>query len=196
MRQAHDELEQRVRERTVELRRTVEHLQLEMDERLKTEEMLRQSEARFRAAFYQSAVGAVIVDQDLRFQRVNPAFCRIIGYTGEELASMNVADISHPEDLAKNLEAMKRFLAGELNHVRMEERNIRQDGAVIWIDVGISVINRGRPIPSTSWVSSRTSPPGRRRKKPWRSMRPWCATFTTTPRAGTIPWMRKAGLSR
>jgi PAS domain S-box-containing protein len=59
-------------------------------ERLITEEMLRQSEARFRAAFDQSHVGAVIVDQDLRFQRVNPAFCRIIGYTFEELASMNV----------------------------------------------------------------------------------------------------------
>jgi PAS domain S-box-containing protein len=143
LRRANDELEHRVRERTVELRRTVEHLQLEVEERLITEEMLRQSEARFLAAFDQSHVGAVIVDQNLRFLRVNPAFCRIIGYTGEELASMNIADISHPEDLAKNLEAARRFLAGEINYVRMEERNIRKDGAVIWIDLGVSVISPG-----------------------------------------------------
>jgi PAS domain S-box-containing protein len=143
LRRANDELEQRVRERTAELRRTVEHLQLEVEERLITEEMLRQSEARFLAAFDQSHVGAVIVDQDLRFQRVNPAFCRIIGYTFDELASMSVVDISHPDDRAKNLEAARRFLACETNYIRMEERNIRKDGAVIWIDLGVSAISPG-----------------------------------------------------
>jgi PAS domain S-box-containing protein len=143
LQQAHDELEQRVLERTTELRLTVEQLQFEVEERLAAEEMLKQSEARFRSAFDQSPVGAVIVDQDLRFQRVNPTFCQIIGYTAEELASMSVADISYPEDLAKNQEASRGFLAGELDHIRIEERNIRKDGAVIWIDLAVSVINPG-----------------------------------------------------
>jgi PAS domain S-box-containing protein len=143
LQQAHDELEQRVLERTTELRLTVEQLQFEVEERLAAEEMLKQSEARFRTAFDQSPVGAVIVDQDLRFQRVNPAFCRIIGYTAEELASMGVADISYPEDLAKNQQMAGRFFAGELDHVQIEERNIRKDGTVIWIDLAVSVINPG-----------------------------------------------------
>jgi PAS domain S-box-containing protein len=143
LKQAHDKLEQRVLERTADLQRTVKQLQFEVEERLAAEEMLKQSEARFRSAFDHSPVGAAIVDQDLRFQRVNPAFCQIIGYTAEELASMNVADISHPDDLAKSLEIARRLLAGEVNHVRIEERNIRKDGAVIWIDLGVSVINPG-----------------------------------------------------
>jgi PAS domain S-box-containing protein len=143
LQQAHDKLEQRVQEQTADLRRTVEQLQLEMEERLAAEERLRQSEARFRSAFDQSPVGAVIVDQDLGFQRVNPAYCQITGYTAEELTSMKVADISHPDDLPNNLEAARRFLAGEMVHSRLQERNIRKDGAVIWVDISASVINPG-----------------------------------------------------
>jgi PAS domain S-box-containing protein len=143
LKQAHDELEQRVRERTADLRRTVEQLQFEMEERLATEEMLRQSEARFRSAFEQSPVGAVIVDHHLGIQRVNQAFCQVIGYSAEELASMNVADIAHPDDQPKNQEALQRFLAGELDLFRIEERNVRKDGTVIWIDLSVSAINPG-----------------------------------------------------
>ncbi len=109
LRRAHDELEQRVRERTTDLRRTVEQLQLEMEERRTAEELLRQSEARFRTAFEQSPVGAVIVDHNLGIQRVNQALCQIIGYSAEELASMNVADVCHPDDQHLNLEYEPAF---------------------------------------------------------------------------------------
>ena len=143
LRRAHDELEQRVRERTADLRRTVEQLQFEVEERLAAEELLGQSEARFRSAFDQSPVGAVIVDHNLGIQRVNQAFCQIIGYSAEELASMNVADVCHPDDQPLNLDINRRFLAGEMDHARMEERNIRKDGTVIWVDLSVSVINPG-----------------------------------------------------
>jgi PAS domain S-box-containing protein len=143
LRQAHAELEQRVRERTADLQRTVEQLQFEVEERLAAEEMLRQSEARFRGAFVQSPVGAVIVDQDLRFQRINPAFGQISGYTAEELAAMSVADITHPDDMAQNLERARELLAGEIDRFRTEERIIRKDGAVGWIDLSVSVVNPG-----------------------------------------------------
>ncbi len=143
LKRAHDELEQRVRERTADLGRTVEQLQFEVEERLATEERLRQSEARFRSAFERSPVGAIIVDHNLGILRVNQAFCQIMGYSGEELASMNVADIAHPDDQAKNKEALQRFLTGELDLFRIEERNIRKDGTVIWIDLSVSAINPG-----------------------------------------------------
>ena len=143
LRRSHDELEKRVRERVADLQHTVEMLQLEVGERLLAEERLRQSEARFRSAFEQSPVGAVIVDHNLEIQRVNPAFCQIIGHDAGELATMNIADVAHPDDMDRNLEGAKGLLAGALNVFRTEERNIRKDGTVIWIDLSVSVINPG-----------------------------------------------------
>ena len=75
LRRAHDELEERVRERTADLNRTVEQLQFEIEERNAVEEKLRESEDIFRGTFDQSPVGAVMVGLDFRFQRVNAAFC-------------------------------------------------------------------------------------------------------------------------
>ena len=140
LQRAHDEQEERVRERTAELQATVEKLHLEIAERLAAQESLRQSEERFRSAFYQSPVGAVIVDHNFRFQQVNPTYCRIVGYTAEELSSMSVEDVVHPEDLAKGMEESKRFFTGEIDGFRLEERNIRKDGAVIWIDLSVNLI--------------------------------------------------------
>ncbi len=135
-----EELEERVKERTADLHRTVEQLQLEIEERLEAEARLQASEARFRSSFDQSPVGMVIADLDFRFKQVNPAYCRITGYTATELSSMAVTDIVHPDDLPKGLEEMGRFLTGEIDSVRVEERNIRKDGSVIWVEASANLI--------------------------------------------------------
>jgi PAS domain-containing protein len=59
LRQAHDELELRVEERTAELRLANEHLLQEIEERELIEERLRKSEERFRTLFH--TVGSIIM---------------------------------------------------------------------------------------------------------------------------------------
>ncbi len=73
--QAHEELEQRVRERTAELARTNEQLQREIEERRAVEEQL----AIFRRFADSSAQGFGIAGLDQRAVYVNPALCRILG---------------------------------------------------------------------------------------------------------------------
>jgi PAS domain S-box-containing protein len=148
LRQAHDELEQRVQERTTDLSRTVEQLQMEIEDRLEVEAKLQASESRFRSSFDQSPVGMVIADLDFRFKRANPAFCRITGYTAKELSSMALPDIVHPDDLTKGFGEMRRLIAGEIDHARVEERNIRKDGTVIWVEVNANLIrdSQARPL--------------------------------------------------
>jgi PAS domain S-box-containing protein len=143
-----EELEERVKERTADLQRTVELLQLEIEDRLEAEAKLQTSEAHFRSSFDQSPVGMVIVDLDFRFKQVNPAFCRISGYTAAELSSMAVPDIVHPDDLPKGLEEMGRFRNREIDKVRLEERNIRKDGTIIWIEASVNLIRdaEARPL--------------------------------------------------
>jgi PAS domain S-box-containing protein len=112
----------------------------ELIERSRAEAALRASEARFRSSFDQSPVGMVIADLDFKFKQVNPAYCRISGYTATELSSMAVTDIIHPDDLLKSLEEMRRFTSGEIDTVRAEERNIRRDGAIIWVEASANLI--------------------------------------------------------
>ena len=155
LRRAHDELEERVRERTADLNRTVEHLQLEMEERLaveeklrKSESSLRESEAIFRGTFDQSPVGAIMVGRDFRFQRVNAAFCNLTGYSEEELKSLTFPDITHPDDLTADLADAQRLAAGEIDQHDLEKRFLRKDGSPAWVRLTSRVMKdaAGRPL--------------------------------------------------
>ena len=74
LRQAHDELEQRVAARTEQLRQTVDKLLMEIIERERAETSLQKSEARF-AAFMRNLPGSAIMrDRAGRFLFANEAW--------------------------------------------------------------------------------------------------------------------------
>jgi PAS domain S-box-containing protein len=49
------------------------------------EESLQEAEARYRSIFEATSDGLIILDPDSRIVEVNPALCRMHGYTREEL---------------------------------------------------------------------------------------------------------------
>jgi PAS domain S-box-containing protein len=126
LRQARENLEERVRERTGTL---VE----EIAERERAKAALQESEERFRRLFDLSPLGKALVSPDFRFLRVNEAFCRITGYSAGEMASLDFPSITHPEDLAADVEQARRLLAGETDQYEMEKRYIRKDGSIVWV---------------------------------------------------------------
>ena len=116
------------------------------DQRL-AEADLRESEARFRAIFEQAAVGVAEVDLKTgRFSRVNRRFCQILGYSEEELRARTFGDITHPEDLLKSLEGLKKFVAGEIADFTCEKRYLHKDGRTIWVSLQVKLLgNPGQP---------------------------------------------------
>jgi len=56
-------------------------------------------EALFGALFEQSAVGLAVFSIGGRFLRANPAMCRLLGYTEQELLQKTHLDVIHIEDL-------------------------------------------------------------------------------------------------
>src|ERR1700733_7718503 len=64
----------------------------------RAEEALRASEERFRGTFENAAVGIMHCDAEGRFLRVNQKYCNIVGFSREELLSMAIKDVTHPED--------------------------------------------------------------------------------------------------
>jgi PAS domain S-box-containing protein len=61
-------------------------------------EALRESKERFQSAFIYAPIGMAIVRLDGRILRVNPALCRMMGYSEAELLRMTWATLIHPDD--------------------------------------------------------------------------------------------------
>ena len=73
-----------------------------------------------------------IVHLDGRFQRVNPAFQQVLGFSEEEFLSMNIFELVHAEDRPKTIAEYGRLLAGEPTKF-MENRLRAKDQTYRWV---------------------------------------------------------------
>lgn len=72
----------------------------------------------------------------------NSAYEKITGRTREELIALGWGQITHPDDLDKEMEKYRSFQAGETDGYSMEKRFIRPDGSVVWVYVVLALLNR------------------------------------------------------
>jgi PAS domain S-box-containing protein len=73
-----------------------------------------------------------IVHLDGRFQRVNPAFEKVLGFSEEELLEISIFDLLHPEDLASTAAGYEKLASGEPTTF-MENRLRCKDGMYKWL---------------------------------------------------------------
>ena len=64
----------------------------------------------------------------------NEAFCRMVGYSAQELSAGTISfvEMTHPDDLERNVALHRKFLSGELDRYSIEKRYIRKDGSLFW----------------------------------------------------------------
>ena len=121
---ARDQLEIRVRERTIELARTNEKMQLEIAERKRTEEALRQSEERFRELYHDAPVGYLELDNEGRITSVNRTECEMMGYAPDEMLGQPLWTFVVDEETSRR--QVLALLAGRLPSARDRERLFRR----------------------------------------------------------------------
>ncbi|MBC8120873.1 MAG: PAS domain S-box protein [Gemmatimonadaceae bacterium] len=90
LKKAHGELEIRIAERTVELERANAQLHNEVIERKRSEQTLRESEARFRRLAESNLIGVLFADIYGNISDANEAFLSMVGYTQEDLRAGQV----------------------------------------------------------------------------------------------------------
>jgi len=66
------------------------------------------------------------------FKRVNPAFERLTGFTGEELMSKRFIDFVHPDDRERTTRELASIFAG-VDCDGFENRYVRRDGSYRWL---------------------------------------------------------------
>ena len=109
---------------------------------------LRDSEQRFRRTFDESPIGAAMEALDHRYLRVNNAFCRITGYSPDELLTMTCSQVVHPGDRADHAEQSRRLLQGDIEEYAGERRYVRKDGQTRWVALSVRLLRdaAGRPV--------------------------------------------------
>jgi len=124
----------------------------DITERKRAEEDLLTSEARFRSAFDDAAIGMALVAPDGAYLRVNRAYCELIGYTEAELLNNHFQSITHPDDVAADVDGLLRLLAGAIHYYELEKRFIHKRGHIVWALLSVSLVKdaRGQPLYTVS----------------------------------------------
>jgi PAS domain S-box-containing protein len=115
LRKAHDELEERVKERTLELAKVNDNLKRKIEELEQAEKALRQSEEKYRQHFENVFDVMFSIDRNYRVVNVSPSVEKLLGYRPEELIGRSFQDLNVlvPTYLEAALSDMKRVLKGE-----------------------------------------------------------------------------------
>lgn len=121
---------------------------IDITERKKAEEAIREGEERFRSAFQYAAIGMALVATDGTWFQVNRSLCEMIGYQEHELLKKHFQEITHPDDLKKDFECIRRLLAGVCRFCHYEKRYYHKQGHIIWVEISVSVLRdeRGKPL--------------------------------------------------
>ncbi|HEY3276660.1 MAG TPA: PAS domain S-box protein [Syntrophorhabdaceae bacterium] len=111
----------------------------------RSNELLRESEAKYRAVVENSLAGFYII-QDQGFRFISKRVCDIFGYTYDEMAVMDPVSMAHPDDREKIRENLQRRLTGKSDFVEYSFRAHRKDGRIITIKVsGGFLYYKGKP---------------------------------------------------
>jgi sigma-B regulation protein RsbU (phosphoserine phosphatase) len=129
---------------------------VDITDRKITEEKLRKSEEKFRRIVETAAEGFVLMDEHLVIREVNDAYCRMTGYTREDLLGMTPFDLA-TEDFKQFLTAnRKRILANEYRE--LEGNIVSKSGRHVPILIHGSTLrdDRDRIIGNMAFVTDMT----------------------------------------
>ena len=97
-------------------------------------------EERFKTIFNQSTIGLTITDIDGKVLLSNPARCKMLGFTEEEMLKKNFKEYIYEEDLTEDLRNYEKLIKGEINSYKSDLRVKRKDGSIGWNRIYVSKV--------------------------------------------------------
>ncbi|HVX50786.1 MAG TPA: PAS domain S-box protein [Chitinophagaceae bacterium] len=127
--------------------KTPRELENEVEMRKKAEAELQQKNTQldesrqiFKNAFDYSSIGIALVSPQGNWLTVNRALCNMLGYSEEELHTLTFQDITHPDDLAQDLEYVRQMLARQRETYQMEKRYFTKGRQVVYSLLSVSLV--------------------------------------------------------
>lgn len=91
----------------------------------------------FEDIFNSSSVGTALVLKDGSFWRMNNRFAQIVGYSIDELIQLTFQDITHKDDLEKDLSLVYDILNGKIENYSIDKRYIHKNGQIVWVKLNV-----------------------------------------------------------
>jgi PAS domain S-box-containing protein len=113
----------------------------DVTEEYRQREQLRASEEKHRAILQTTLIGFWLVDTRGQLLEVNETYCRMSGYSEQELLSMRMYDVECIETAQDTAFRMGRIL--ERGEDRFESRHRRKDGSVFDVEIGVQYLSTG-----------------------------------------------------
>jgi len=109
-------------------------------EKIKAENLLRESEERFRKIFTEGPLGMFVASAGFRIKQVNETFCKMLGYEAEELLQLTLNDIALPMQMIRDADALKKVSRGDIKLFRSEKQYVKKDGNIFWGNLTVSAL--------------------------------------------------------
>ena len=123
-------------------------LRREVGERAQAEKALRDSEQRLRSIFDHAPIGVMFLDPRGRIIECNPRLCELIGRSADDLRGCSVAEIVHPDEVARVQRQRRELFGGNPEAVLEPVRIPIPDGRELQVRASISALRneRGRVV--------------------------------------------------
>ena len=112
----------------------------DIGKRVRAERKLRETEELFRGVFEHAQLGICVGGLDGRLIQANPAFCRMLGYSEQELLATTWMELTHPDDEPPFLRKMEQWMREPGGCLEGEKRYIHRSGNAVWVRVRMSLV--------------------------------------------------------
>ncbi len=135
VRTLNDELEQRVMERTMQLAETNADLEKEITTRARVEQLLRESEKRYRGLIENVSDGILSCSLDGIITDINWGLEVMLGWSRQDLVGAHYRKITTPDSVTRGDERIRLAVAGERLPTLFETEMVRRDGSTVPVEI-------------------------------------------------------------
>ncbi|SFH29749.1 PAS domain S-box-containing protein [Desulfotomaculum arcticum] len=104
------------------------------------EEEVQNSRIRYSTVFNHAIIGMAVLNAEGLILESNPALQSLLGYSEQELRGIAFTELTHPDDIKKDLDLYSKLIAGKWDQYQLEKRYIRKDGKMLWAKLSASVV--------------------------------------------------------
>ena len=119
----------------------------DVTERNRTAARLTEAHSRFAGAFEAASTGMAVVAPDGRLLAVNPALCELLARDADALLASTFQELTHPDDLAADVEQVRRALAGEVDSYQQSKRYLLPGGGIVWGLLTVTIVRDAKGAP-------------------------------------------------
>jgi diguanylate cyclase (GGDEF)-like protein/PAS domain S-box-containing protein len=112
----------------------------DIDLRMQAEQILKESEARYRLLADNSSDIVLELDRHFVRQYVSPACRELLGYEPEEMVGINPIDVIHPEDAPRLTLVLQTLRSGQTDRHSIINRIRHRNGGWVWVEAQLRAV--------------------------------------------------------